>query len=96
MVGSCATLSVLLRATSAPGLHLVVSLAHVPLVSILDGGAWGVGETLSTATRHGWPMLQTVLPRLAAWCAALMMRQATSASAALELGLQSLVLSLLG
>lgn len=87
----------LLRATTAHRVRLVVSLAHVPIVPSLGGGAWAVGETLSTGSRHGRPLLQTVLLRLAAWCATLMMRrQATGASTALELCVQPLVLGLLG
>lgn len=97
VVGSCATLSVLLRAATAPRVYLVNSLAYVPLFSILGGRASAAGETLSTRPRHGWPMLQTVLLGLAAWRATWVMRgQAASAPAALELCLQPLILSLLG
>lgn len=97
MVSSRATLSVLLRAASAPWVQLLVPLAHVSLLSVLGGGTRAMREALGTAPRHRRPMLHSFLLRLATWRATRMVSwQATSAPTTLELRLQSLVLILLG
>ena len=97
VVSSRATLSVLLRASSASWVQLLVPLADVSLLSVLGGGTWPVPEALSTAPRYRRPMLHSFLLRLATWRATRMVsRQAACAPTTLELRLQSLVLILLG